>query len=211
MNIKTLNGPSYEIENNYQLKGYKIIAGTDEAGRGPIAGPVVAAAVILDKKNIPDGINDSKKLSEKNRKKLFYEIKKYADVGVGVGDVEKIDNINILQSSLWAMKQAVMHLKEKPDLVLVDGNKDINPQYNSVPIIKGDGVSLSIAASSIIAKVIRDELMVKFSYIFKEYMFEVNKGYPTPKHLLILKKIGPSSMHRLTFKPVIISKANLKN
>jgi ribonuclease HII len=211
MNIKTLNGPSYEIENNYQLKGYKIIAGTDEAGRGPIAGPVVAAAVILDKKNIPDGINDSKKLSEKNRKKLFYEIKKYADVGVGVGDVEKIDNINILQSSLWAMKQAVMHLKEKPDFVLVDGNKDINPQYNSVPIIKGDGVSLSIAASSIIAKVIRDELMVKFSYIFKEYMFEVNKGYPTPKHLLILKKIGPSSIHRLTFKPVIISKANLKN
>lgn len=211
MDRKKLNRPSYEIENNYQLKGYKMIAGTDEAGRGPIAGPVVAAAVVLDRKNIPDGINDSKKLSERNRRKLFYEIKKYADVGVGIADVEKIDNINILQSSLWAMKQAVMRLKEKPDLVLVDGNKDINPQYNSVPIIKGDEISLSIAASSIIAKVIRDELMIKFSYIFKEYMFEVNKGYPTPKHLLILKKIGPSSIHRLTFKPVIISKANLKN
>ena len=167
-----LNRPSCLMENNYQLKGYKIIAGTDEAGRGPIAGPVIAAAVILDKKNIPDGINDSKKLSEKNRKKLFYEIKKYADVGVGVGDVEKIDNINILQSSLWAMRQAVSCLKREPDLVLVDGNISINPQYNSVPIIKGDAISLSIAASSIIAKVIRDEIMIKFSYIFKDYMFD---------------------------------------
>lgn len=211
MNRKMLNRPSCLMENNYQLKGYKIIAGTDEAGRGPIAGPVIAAAVILDKKNIPDGINDSKKLSEKNRKKLFYEIKKYADVGVGVGDVEKIDNINILQSSLWAMRQAVSCLKREPDLVLVDGNISINPQYNSVPIIKGDAISLSIAASSIIAKVIRDEIMIKFSYIFKDYMFDANKGYPTQKHLAILKKIGPSAIHRFTFKPVIISRENLKN
>ena len=197
------------LKNSFSRSEFE--AGIDEAGRGSIAGPVTASAVILPKDFNNKYLNDSKKLSEKNRKKLFHEIKKYADVGIGIGDVEKIDNINILQSSLWAMKQAVSYLKKKPDMVLVDGNKAIDPYYNSIPIIKGDAISLSIAASSIIAKVIRDELMIKFSYLFKDYMLEINKGYPTPKHLSILKEIGPSPIHRLTFRPVMMFKRNLKS
>ena len=194
--------PSLEFENYYKSNGYETIAGLDEAGRGPIAGPVVAAAVILDQKKIPTGIDDSKKLSNTQRKKLYFEIIKSSNVGIGIADVECIDSINILNATKKAMNLASSMLNKKPDMLLIDGNFTINNKIENVPIIGGDRKSLSIAAASIIAKYIRDEIMKKFEYIYPSFSFSKHKGYPTSLHLSEIEKFGIIELHRKTFKPI---------
>lgn len=194
--------PSLEFEDYYKSNGYETIAGLDEAGRGPIAGPVVAAAVILDQKNIPSGIDDSKKLSNTQLKKLYFEIIKSSNIGIGIADVECIDSINILNATKKAMNLARAMLSKKPDILLIDGNFTINNKIENVPIIGGDRKSLSIAAASIIAKYIRDEIMKKFEYIYPSFSFSKHKGYPTSLHISEIEKFGITELHRKTFKPI---------
>ena len=194
--------PSLKFENYYKSNGYETIAGLDEAGRGPIAGPVVAAAVILDQKKIPTGIDDSKKLSNTQRKKLYFEIIKSSNVGIGIADVECIDSINILNATKYAMNLAGSMLSKKPNVLLIDGNFTINNQIKNVPIIGGDRKSLSIAAASIIAKYIRDEIMKKFEFIYPSFSFSKHKGYPTSLHISEIEKFGIIELHRKTFKPI---------
>ena len=178
------------------------VAGVDEVGRGPLAGPVVAAAVIMDTNNIPNGINDSKKLSKKNRLKIADEIKKNSIYSIAEASVKEIDEINILQASLLAMKRAIEGLSKKPMTVLVDGKFKPKTNLPTHSIIKGDTQSLSIAASSIIAKVYRDNLMRDFSKKYPEYLWEKNAGYGTKEHLLAIKKCGITPIHRKSFKPI---------
>ena len=178
------------------------VAGVDEVGRGPLAGPVVAAAVIIDINNIPDGINDSKKLSKINRLKISDEIKKYSIYSIAEASVKEIDEINILQASLLAMKRAIEGLAKKPMTILVDGKFKPKTNFPTHSIIKGDTQSLSIAASSIIAKVYRDNLMRDFSKKYPEYLWEKNAGYGTKEHLLAIKKCGITPIHRKSFKPI---------
>ena len=178
------------------------VAGVDEVGRGPLAGPVVAAAVIMDTNNIPNGINDSKKLSKKNRLKIADEIKKNSIYSIAEASVKEIDEINILQASLLAMKRAIEGLSKKPMTVLVDGKFKPKTNLPTHSIIKGDTQSISIAASSIIAKVYRDELMKDFSKKYPEYLWEKNAGYGTKEHLLAIKKCGITPIHRKSFKPI---------
>jgi len=179
------------------------VAGTDEAGRGPLAGPVVAAAVILEPSAIPAGLNDSKKLTERRREALFDEICAVATVAVAVASPRRIDATDIRKASLWAMAAAVNRLALKPTLVLADG-RDV-PEHLPCPgeaIIKGDGRSLSIAAASIVAKVTRDRLMVRLAESCPGYGFEKHKGYGTRAHLDALGRLGPSIHHRFSFAPV---------
>lgn len=195
--VKKLN----EYENYYYKKGLNYIAGIDEAGRGPLAGPVVAAAVILPKESTILGINDSKKLSPTQREELFNIIKEQAlAIGIGIINPEIIDKINILQSTFQGMKQAIEQLKIIPDQLLIDGS---NPLPNvSIPqdkIIKGDGKSISIAAASIIAKVTRDRVMDTFHYLYPQYGFIRHKGYGTKEHLEAIKKYGLCPIHRKSF------------
>ncbi len=178
------------------------VAGVDEVGRGPLAGPVVAAAVIIDINNIPDGINDSKKLSKTNRLKISDEIKKHSIYSIAEASVKEIDEINILQASLLAMKRAIEGLAKKPMTILVDGKFKPKTNFPTHSIIKGDSQSLSIAASSIIAKVYRDNLMRDFSKKYPEYLWEKNAGYGTKEHLLAIKKCGITPIHRKSFKPI---------
>ena len=178
------------------------VAGVDEVGRGPLAGPVVAAAVIINTNNIPNGINDSKKLSKKNRLKVADEIKKNSIYSIAEASVKEIDEINILQASLLAMKRAIEGLSKKPMTVLVDGKFKPKTNLPTHSIIKGDTQSISIAASSIIAKVYRDDLMKDFSKKYPEYLWEKNAGYGTKEHLLAIKKCGITPIHRKTFKPI---------
>ena len=178
------------------------VAGVDEVGRGPLAGPVIAAAVIMDTNNIPNGINDSKKLSKKNRLKIADEIKKNSIYSIAEASVKEIDEINILQASLLAMKRAIEGLSKKPMTVLVDGKFKPKTNLPTHSIIKGDTQSISIAASSIIAKVYRDDLMKDFSKKYPEYLWEKNAGYGTKEHLLAIKKCGITPIHRKTFKPI---------
>jgi len=182
--------------------GAKLVVGVDEAGRGPLAGPVVAAAVILDSDNIPDGLNDSKKLSESKRKTLFDIIMDCADVGIGIAEPEEIDRINILQATMAAMQRAVADLPVIPDAVLIDGNRC--PEF-AIPvraIVKGDAKSLSIAAASIIAKIFRDKLMIEADHRFPGYGHARHKGYPTKAHRKALEEIGASPIHRWSYGPV---------
>jgi ribonuclease HII len=203
--------PSLRFEEKFHRKGYRIIAGIDEAGRGPIAGPVVAASVILDQNNIPKGINDSKKLSPASREIIFHQIMLTAIVGIGIADIEKIDSVNILNATKYAMNLSSERLDTKPDLLLIDGNFTINNNIKNISIIKGDTKSLSIAAASIIAKVTRDSLMNKFAHIYTKYAFTKNKGYPTKDHLNIVHNFGICPLHRKSFNPInkIIKKNNL--
>ena len=178
------------------------VAGVDEVGRGPLAGPVVAAAVIININHVPDGINDSKKLSKKNRLKISNEIKKHSIYSIAEASVEEIDKINILQASLLAMRRAIERLPTKPMTVLVDGKFKPKTNFTTHSIKKGDTKSLSIAASSIIAKVFRDDLMKDFSKKYPEYLWEKNAGYGTKEHLLAIKKCGITPIHRKSFKPI---------
>jgi len=184
-------------------KGYKLIAGVDEAGRGPLAGPVVAASVILDYNTFIPGINDSKKLSESQRESLYVKIQqKSIAVGIGIVDVATIDRINILRASLEAMCQAVQTLPIQPNFLLVDGLYCPNINLPMKPLVRGDSLSLAIASASIIAKVTRDRMMDSYDETYPQYGFSQNKGYPTPDHLSALKRFGPCEIHRRSFAPV---------
>ncbi len=179
----------------------KYIAGIDEAGRGPLAGPVVVGIVILPKDSMIEGVNDSKKVSEKKREKVYEEIIKEAiDWGVGICDQNEIDDINILQATKLALTRAIESLKTKPDLILVDALTNIDTKgipYRS--IIKGDAKEYSIAAASIIAKVTRDRMMYEYDKIYPQYGFAGHKGYGTAKHIAAIKEYGPCPIHRRSF------------
>ena len=196
--MDNLKNNLFYFDNSYDQP----VAGVDEVGRGPLAGPVVAAAVIIDINNIPDGINDSKKLSKINRLKISNEIKKHSIYSIAEASVKEIDEINILQASLLAMKRAIEGLAKKPMTILVDGKFKPKTNFPTHSIIKGDTQSLSIAASSIIAKVYRDNLMRNFSKKYPEYLWEKNAGYGTKEHLLAIKKCGITPIHRKSFKPI---------
>jgi ribonuclease HII len=180
-----------------------LIAGVDEVGRGPLAGDVVTAAVILDPQKIIIGLNDSKKLSEKRRNSLFEEIKENAlSYSIARCSVEEIDEINILQASLLAMKRAVENLSIQPEHVLVDGNKIPDWRYNAEAVVKGDARVECIAAASILAKVTRDREMVEWDKIYPGFGFAKHKGYPTQLHRDALKKLGITPIHRRSYAPV---------
>ncbi|MDT8337490.1 MAG: ribonuclease HII [Candidatus Izemoplasmatales bacterium] len=193
----------YKYESKLLKNGFQYIVGCDEVGRGPLAGGVLAAAVILDPKHKIPGLFDSKQLSHKNREKLAEEIEEKA-LAYAFGYVSEtvIDQINIYQASKMAMLKAISYLKIKPDYILSDAMPlpEANIPYNA--IIKGDTLSASIAAASIIAKVKRDEIMEKLAFLYPEYGFEKHKGYPTKLHLESLNNFGPCKLHRKTYKPV---------
>ena len=204
--------PNFDAETRLIKKGYKAIAGVDEVGRGSIAGPVTAAAVILNPQKIPTGLNDSKKLNLKNREKIFQLIQDTCTFCVAHSSVEEIDQINILQAALLSMKRAILGLRIKPDFVLIDGNK--NPEgleSNFETIIKGDSKSLSIAAASIVAKITRDRIMSRLDEEFPGYNWSQNAGYPTKMHKSAILDIGITPYHRRSFKPVynILYKKNI--
>ena len=193
-----------EYETTARTKGYNNIVGVDEAGRGPLAGPVVAAAVLLAPNSQFEGLDDSKKLSPKAREGFFPIIKELAlGYGIGIIDVETIDEINILQAALLAMKYAVEALPEKPDLLLIDGNKCIDTEVEQWTIVKGDSLSQSIAAASVLAKVTRDKLMVEYHKQFPQYAFDKHKGYGTRLHRDLIREHGPCPIHHRTFKGVM--------
>jgi len=194
------------FDNSFFCEETKIICGVDEAGRGPLAGPVVAAAVIFDKATIIDGINDSKKLNENTREELFNLIKSNArSYGIGIVDHNKIDEINILNASLLAMKIAVEKLSISPDLILIDGNKSFTSNGNTKTIVKGDTKSFSIAAASIIAKVTRDRIMKDNAKLYPVYSWHTNKGYPTKAHIQAIHDFGSCELHRKTFLKKILN------
>lgn len=197
----------YAFDNEYRKAGFKIIAGIDEAGRGPLAGPVVAAAVALNPAVEIDGINDSKKLTAAKRKSLFYEILYSAlHIGVGVIDADEIDRINILNATRLAMSAAVSDMGARPDILLIDALKLPAVACEQVPIIKGDAKSASIAAASIIAKHLRDSIMSLFHYKYPIYNFLAHKGYGTKEHVENINVHGPCEIHRKTFAPVSVLK-----
>jgi ribonuclease HII len=192
----------YQYENELYNSGFTYIAGVDEAGRGPLAGPVVAAAVILKKGAILKYTNDSKQLSEKQREKALIEIKENAlAIGIGISSVEEIDLINIYRASREAMLSAIYQLKIKPEFLLIDAM----PMEIDIPlksIIKGDTLSISIAAASIVAKTTRDAYMIEMDKVFPEYGFKNHKGYGTKEHLEAIEKYGITPIHRKTYEPV---------
>lgn len=192
---------SYELE--AKGNGYRFVAGIDEAGRGPLAGPVVAAAVILPDDPALYGIKDSKKISPIAREILFPLIRKTAmGFGIAVVDVETIDAINILQAARLAMKEAVERLECPPDFLLVDGNQAIDSLIKQQPIVGGDNLSRSIAAASVLAKVTRDRLMMQYHNQYPQYAFDQHKGYGTQLHRERIKTFGPCPIHRRTFRGV---------
>lgn len=194
--------PDFSYETAYLETGQGPVAGVDEAGRGPWAGPVVAAAVILNVENIPDGLNDSKKLTEAKREVLFDQIKATSKVGVGIVSSSMIDQINVLQATMQAMSEALSSLPDQPAIALIDGNKAPPVEMVCETIKKGDGKSLSIAAASIIAKVTRDRIMKDMDSQFPGYGFARHKGYGTAIHSSALDKLGPCPQHRFSFAPI---------
>lgn len=191
---------TYELEAKYTDEGYGVICGCDEAGRGPLAGPVVAAAVILPMGLVIDGLNDSKKLTEKKREAIFEIIKKEAVAySVASASVEEIEEINILNASMLAMKRAIEALTVKPDLALIDGNIARGFDVDAIPIIKGDAISPSIAAASILAKVTRDRILIEYDKQYPQYAFAKHKGYSTKLHMDKIRELGPLPIHRPSF------------
>lgn len=189
-----------KYENQAKSQGYSFVCGVDEAGRGPLAGPVYAAAVILPDGVIPEGVNDSKKLSEKKRESLFDIITVEAlDYSIAYATAEEIDDINILQATFLAMKRAIDGLKTKADYAMIDGNRMPPLDIPGETIVKGDANSASIAAASILAKVSRDRFMLKMAEKYPRYQFEKHKGYGTKLHYQMLDEYGPSEIHRQTF------------
>lgn len=198
---------TYEFENQAHTDGYDIVCGVDEAGRGPLAGPVYAAAVILPDGLEDMGINDSKKLSEKKREALFDIITEKATAyGIGFATEKEIDEINILNATFLAMKRAVEAMGVKPDLLLVDGNRKPGTGYEEMTIVKGDSKSISIAAASVLAKVSRDRYMKKIAEKYPEYKFEQHKGYGTKLHYEMIEKYGILPDHRKSFLKKILEK-----
>ena len=190
----------WEIENSLYTEGYKAICGVDEAGRGPLAGPVCAAAVILPKGLELPGLNDSKKLTDKKRRELFPIIKEQAIAyGIGLASHEEIDEINILQATYLAMERAIAQLEGKADFALIDGNRAKDFGLPVRTVVKGDSLSASIAAASILAKVTRDDLMLEMAEKYPVYGFEVHKGYGTKAHYEALRNHGHSPIHRMSF------------
>jgi len=205
--IIAVTTPSFRRERALIKRGVWPVAGCDEAGRGPLAGPVVAAAVILDPNRIPRGIDDSKRLTAEEREKLFDKICATAQVSVAVASPARIDRDNILRASLWALKRAVVALPEAPRHVFVDGRDRLDTQCDCEAVIGGDGIVLSIAAASIIAKVTRDRLMCALAQDCPGYGFEQHKGYGVPEHLDALNRLGPTIHHRSFFAPVAAARA----
>ena len=192
------------FEKAAESQGYLTIAGVDEAGRGPLAGPVVAAACILPKGLYIDKIDDSKRLTHASREEIFHMLTTHPDViyGVGIVDAFIIDQINILQATLQAMAAAIVYLRQQPDFVLIDGNQKPPIQIPCEAIVKGDSLSQSIMAAAIIAKVTRDHQMVEYDQQYPQYGFKTHKGYPTPEHIAALKQWGPCPLHRKSYQPV---------
>lgn len=195
----------YRYENAARTEGFLAVCGIDEAGRGPLAGPVFAAAVILPENCRIEGINDSKKLTPKKRDVLFDEIRSGAlSYGIGFATEQEIDRVNILQATFLAMKRAFDALKVHPDLALVDGNRTPDLGAETRTIIKGDALSASVAAASILAKVSRDRLLCEIDRIYPQYGFAKHKGYGTAYHVEMLKKYGPCPVHRTSFLKKIL-------
>ncbi|WP_282158866.1 ribonuclease HII [Shimia thalassica] len=198
-----MTGPDYSYEQAALARGATRVAGVDEVGRGPLAGPVTAAAVVLDPNNIPPGMNDSKVLSAKKREALYDVILAVADVSIAHASVEEIDELNILRASHLAMERAVAGLKAAPDHLLIDGNMIPRGLTGSTEaVIKGDAKSLSISAASIVAKICRDRIMWDLAQQFPGYGWETNAGYPSKSHREALQNLGVTPHHRRSFKPV---------
>ena len=198
-----MTAPDFTFERAAMARGFARIAGIDEVGRGPLAGPVTAAAVVLDPDNVPDGLNDSKKLTARRREALNERIMAVADVSIAEASVEEIDELNILRASHLAMTRAIAGLKTPPDHCLIDGNmlpRDLT--LSAEPIIKGDARSLSISAASIVAKTWRDRGMLSLAQQYPGYGWETNAGYGSKKHIDALQNLGVTPHHRRSFKPV---------
>lgn len=190
----------WEYENNCFAQGYSMVCGVDEAGRGPLAGPVCAAAVILPPNLEIPGLNDSKKLSDKKRRELYPVIKEKAVAyGIAFADQSEIDSINILQATYLAMERAMAQLTVKPDIALIDGNRAKDFGLPVQTVVHGDSLSASIAAASVLAKVTRDDLMLEMAQKYPGYGFEIHKGYGTKAHYAALEELGPCPIHRMTF------------
>ena len=193
--------PDYEFEKAAALSGFSCICGVDEAGRGPLAGPVCAAAVILPEGAVIEGLDDSKKLTEKKRERLYDIIKQTAVAySVAYGTLEEIETVNILEATYLAMNRAIEGLTVKPDFALIDGNRI--PRGIKIPcetVVKGDSRSMSVAAASVLAKVTRDRLMLEYDKKYPEYNFKKHKGYGTKEHTELIKQYGPCEIHRLSF------------
>jgi ribonuclease HII len=194
--------PTFRRERAALKRGVWPVAGCDEAGRGPLAGPVVAAAVVLDPKRVPRGLDDSKKLDPATREKLYAKICASAEVAVALAPPARIDRDNILRASLWALARAVAALPVRPRLVFVDGRDRIDAGCDCEAVISGDAIIASIAAASIVAKVTRDRLMIRLGLIYPGYGFEHHKGYSVPEHFAALARLGPTIHHRRSFAPV---------
>ena len=194
--------PTFRRERAILKTGIQLVAGCDEAGRGPLAGPVVAAAVILDPKRIPKGLDDSKKLTRERREELFDQICATAQVAVTVASVARIERDNILRASLWALARSVHALPERPEHVFVDGRDRLDVACGCDAVIGGDARVVSIAAASIVAKVSRDRLMCRLALDHPGYGFENHMGYAVPEHLEALRRLGPTVHHRRLFAPV---------
>ncbi|MCK4428405.1 MAG: ribonuclease HII [candidate division Zixibacteria bacterium] len=205
-----LSGDMFVYEKKLWGQGWELVGGVDEVGRGPLAGPVVAACVILPKNIFLSGVDDSKKLTKIKREKLFDQIMDHAiEVGIGIVREKTIDRLNILNASLKAMWKAVKGLKTSPQFVLVDGNQKIpNLPFPQMPIVKGDSQSISIASASIVAKVTRDKIMHNYHKKYPEFWFAENKGYCTKSHLEALKEFGPCKIHRRSFKIIKLLETN---
>jgi ribonuclease HII len=194
--------PTFRRERRAMRRGLMPVAGCDEAGRGPLAGPVVAAAVILDPDRIPRGLDDSKKLLPEQREKLYLKICATAEVAIAFGSTARIDRDNIRQASLWALARAVKALPRRPQLVFVDGCDRIPVACECEPVVSGDALVISIAAASIVAKVTRDRLMTRLGLAHPGYGFERHMGYSVPEHFAALARLGPTIHHRRSFAPV---------
>jgi len=197
--------PTFRRERAAMKRGIWPVAGCDEAGRGPLAGPVVAAAVILDPKRVPRGLNDSKKLDREAREALYEKICASAEVAVACAPPSRIDRDNILRASLWALARAVAALPVRPRLVFVDGRDRIDVACDCQPVVHGDAIVASIAAASIVAKVTRDRLMMRLALAHPGYGFERHMGYSVPEHFDALGRLGPTVHHRRSFSPVAAS------
>jgi ribonuclease HII len=200
--------PTFRRERSALKRGIWPVAGCDEAGRGPLAGPVVAAAVILDPQRVPRGLDDSKKLDRETRETLYAKICACAEVAVAMAPPARIDRDNILRASLWALARAVMALPVRPKLVFVDGRDRIDAGCDCEAVIRGDAIVASIAAASIVAKVTRDRLMARLALDHPGYGFERHMGYAVPEHIEALTRLGPTIHHRRSFAPIRLAKAD---